>query len=100
MRLFDGFEIIGILEQRFWPQFQAVRLSKGHDRAGRFKPLRTWFGRTQGQTVLVTMAVAIVILQTGTGGNSVAHDNVIVGTDNPGDHRVKAFYGGPACNLQ
>lgn len=35
------------------------------------------------------------IISTGGGGNSVAHDNLIVGTDVPGDHSVSVFFNGP-----
>jgi hypothetical protein len=37
----------------------------------------------------------IDIIATGGAGNSVAHDNVIVGTDVPGDHSVNVFFNGP-----
>jgi hypothetical protein len=66
-------------------------------------------GQTNGQTVenlyihgwthtgtnaATSNGVATGII-TGGGGNSVAHDNVVVGTDVPGDHSLTAFYGGP-----
>ena len=52
-------------------------------------------GWTHAGTDATTSNGVINIISTGGGGNSVAHDNVIVGTDVPGDHSVTAFFNGP-----
>lgn len=52
-------------------------------------------GWTHAGTNAVTSNGVVNIVSTGGAGNSVAHDNVIVGTDVPGDHSVNVFFGGP-----
>jgi hypothetical protein len=52
-------------------------------------------GWTHAGTNAATSNGVVNIITTGGGGNSVAHDNVIVGTDVPGDHSVTAFFNGP-----
>jgi hypothetical protein len=52
-------------------------------------------GWTHAGTNAVTSNGVIDIIATGGGGNSVAHDNIIVGTDVPGDHSVNVFFNGP-----
>jgi hypothetical protein len=52
-------------------------------------------GWTHAGTDGATSSGVVDIIATGGGGNSVAHDNVILGTDVPGDHSVNAFFGGP-----
>lgn len=52
-------------------------------------------GWTHAGTDAVTSSGVVNIISTGGGGNSVAHDNVIVGTDVPGDHSVNVFFNGP-----
>jgi hypothetical protein len=52
-------------------------------------------GWTHAGTNALTSNGVISIFQTGGGGNSIAHDNVIVGTDVPGDHSVSVFFNGP-----
>jgi hypothetical protein len=52
-------------------------------------------GWTHAGTDTSTSNGVINIWSTGGGGNSVAHDNVVVGTDVPGDHSVSVFFGGP-----
>jgi hypothetical protein len=52
-------------------------------------------GWTHAGTNAQTNNGVVMIIATGGGGNSVAHDNVIVGTDVPGDHSVSVFFNGP-----
>jgi hypothetical protein len=52
-------------------------------------------GWTHAGTSAETSNGVINIIATGGGGNSIAHDNVIVGTDVPGDHSVSVFFNGP-----
>jgi hypothetical protein len=52
-------------------------------------------GWAHAGTSAATSNGAVNIIATGGGGNSVAHDNVIVGTDVPGDHSVTVFFNGP-----
>ena len=52
-------------------------------------------GWTHAGTNAVTSNGVVNIVSTGGAGNSVAHDNLIVGTDVPGDHSVNVFFGGP-----
>ena len=52
-------------------------------------------GWTHAGTNAQTSNGVVDIISTGGGGNSVAHDNVIVGTDVPGDHSVNVFFNGP-----
>jgi hypothetical protein len=52
-------------------------------------------GWTHAGTNSATNNQVIDINATGGGGNSVAHDNIIVGTDVPGDHSANAFFNGP-----
>ena len=52
-------------------------------------------GWTHAGTDAQTSNGVVDIIATGGGGNSVAHDNVIVGTDVPGDHSVSVFFNGP-----
>lgn len=52
-------------------------------------------GWTHAGTNAATSNGVVDIIATGGGGNSVAHDNVIVGTDVPGDHSVSVFFNGP-----
>lgn len=52
-------------------------------------------GWTHAGTGATTSNGVVDIIATGGGGNSVAHDNVIVGTDVPGDHSVSVFFNGP-----
>src|SRR5579872_1103573 len=52
-------------------------------------------GWTHAGTNAQTSNGVIDVISTGGGGNSVAHDNVIVGTDVPGDHSVNVFFNGP-----
>jgi len=52
-------------------------------------------GWTHAGTDAATSNGVVNIVSTGGGGNSVAHDNVIVGTDVPGDHSVSVFFNGP-----
>ena len=52
-------------------------------------------GWTHAGTSATTNNGVVNIIATGGGGNGVAHDNVIVGTDVPGDHSVSVFFNGP-----
>jgi hypothetical protein len=52
-------------------------------------------GWTHAGTDAQTSNGVVNIISTGGGGNSVAHDNVIVGTDVAGDHSVSVFFNGP-----
>jgi hypothetical protein len=52
-------------------------------------------GWTHAGTGATSNNGVVNIIATGGGGNSVAHDNVIVGTDVPGDHSVSVFFNGP-----
>jgi hypothetical protein len=53
-------------------------------------------GWTHAGTNAQTNNGVVIVIATGGGAGSVAHDNVISGTDVPGDHSVTAFFGGPA----
>lgn len=52
-------------------------------------------GWTHAGTNAATNNGVVDIFATGGGGNSVAHDNVIIGTDVSGDHSVTVFFNGP-----
>ena len=53
-------------------------------------------GWTHVGTNAATSNGVVNIFSGGGGGDSIAHDNVIVGTDVPGDHSVNAFFNVPA----
>jgi len=52
-------------------------------------------GWTHAGTNGATNNGVVMIIAAGGSGNSVAHDNVIVGTDVPGDHSASVFFNGP-----
>jgi len=52
-------------------------------------------GWTHAGTGATSNNGVVNVFATGGGGNSIAHDNVIVGTDVPGDHSVTVFFDGP-----
>lgn len=96
---FDNFEITGF----YWTAAScsgAPYGSCGVFNAGQ-RNGQTWenlyiHGWTHAGTNAVTSSGVVDIFSLGGGGNSVAHDNVIVGTDVPGDHSVNVFFDGPA----
>ena len=94
----DNFEITGF----YWTSAScsgAPYASCGIFNAGQNSG-QTWenlyiHGWTHAGTNASTNNGVVDIIATGGGGNSVAHDNVIVGTDVPGDHSVSVFFDGP-----
>jgi hypothetical protein len=94
----DNFEITGF----YWTSAScsgAPYASCGIFNAGQNNG-QTWenlyiHGWTHGGTNASTNNGVVDVIATGGGGNSVAHDNVIVGTDVPGDHSVSVFFNGP-----
>jgi hypothetical protein len=96
---FDNFEVTGY----YWtsasfagnPFGNGVMIYMGQNNGQTVENLYI-HGWTHAGTSTSTNNGVICIFATGGGYNSVAHDNVIVGTDVPGDHSVNVFFNGPA----
>jgi hypothetical protein len=94
---FDNFEITGF----YWTlascsgPVNCTIINMGQDTGQTVENLYVHGWTHAGTNSSSNNGVATGILTGASGGTSVAHDIVIVGTDVSGDHSLTAFYGGP-----